>query len=54
MKILYNTIEVPVPNTLVRIFGRNKLLYLSILGGLVGTIILLIVFVCYYAKRLNH
>lgn len=52
MKILYNTVEVPVPNSLARMFTRNRLFYSMFISGLLGIIVLLSVFLCFYAKRL--
>ena len=51
MKILYNTIEVPVPNTLSRILSKNKGLFSIIITTLIIIIVLLILFLCFYARR---
>lgn len=52
IKLLYNTVEVPILNGLARTFSKNRLFYSVVLVGLIGMVFLLTIFLCYYAKRL--
>ena len=51
MKVLYNTAEVPVPNSFARTLSRNKGLFSLIIISMITIILLLTIFVCYYARR---
>lgn len=51
MKVLYNTAEVPVPNSLARVLSKNKGLFSLIVLAMIVIIVLLSVFLCFYARR---
>ena len=51
MKVLYNTIEIPVPTSLAKLLTKNKGLFSMIIIGLISLIVFLTLCLCMYAAR---